>query len=86
MNHEHIGSIGWLSLAAGVVAWDLTQEETLTNAFRRGYENPHYRPLILGAMAVTAAHLIGAIPEEIDPFHRGLDFLQNLINQGGTSS
>jgi hypothetical protein len=68
-NETHIGTLGWAAIGAFVVAWDVKCEESLTHAFRRGYNNPRIRPLLLGAVAITLAHLIDAIPHQIDPFY-----------------
>jgi len=63
-----IGHLGWAALAAGVIAWDVLAEETLSSAFRRGLDNNHLRPLVVGAWALTTCHLMGVLPERVDPF------------------
>lgn len=73
-NEGHSGTVGWALLAAGVAMWDLTQKESLSHAFARTEQNPVARTLALGALAVTAAHLIGdIIPREYDPFFISVD-------------
>ena len=70
---ERSGGIGWLGIATGVVAWDIMAPESLTHAFHRGMENPRTRPLVLGALAITAAHLLEVIPRQYDPFYIFID-------------
>jgi hypothetical protein len=69
MERERAGTIGWACIGAFVLAWDILAPESLTHAFSRGVENPHTRPFVLGALAVTAAHLVDAIPHRYDPFY-----------------
>jgi len=66
-NTTHRGSWGWLGLAASVVVFDVFSEESLSHAFTRGMENKYSRPIVLGVLAVTAAHLLDLMPENIDP-------------------
>lgn len=60
------GTWGWIALVAGVVAFDLLAPETMSNAFRRGLKS--HELLTLGAWAITSAHLLNILPEEVDPF------------------
>lgn len=73
MNREHSGTVGWAAIAAGVLAWDILADETLTSAFKRGASNERTRPYVVGALGVTALHLMGAIPRDLDPFYIVLD-------------
>jgi len=71
MNHERQGTLFWAGLAAYVALCDVFGKETLTSAFARGVENPRTRPFVIGALGVTALHLLDAIPHEpieLDPF------------------
>lgn len=68
-NETNQGSVGWALLAGGVLLWDRLAEETLSHAFQRGLNNSLSRPFCLGALAVTAAHLLDVIPEKTDPFY-----------------
>jgi hypothetical protein len=89
MKGEHSGTVGWGLLAAGVAVWDLTAPESLTAAFKRGTANEKSRPYVVGALGVTALHLMGAIPRAIDPFYMVLDRtpLRNLdVDKGPTVS
>lgn len=70
---EHSGKYAWLGLAAGVAAYDLLSDDSLTASFKRGAENPHSRPFVYGALGVTAMHLCGLIPRAIDPFYMLID-------------
>lgn len=69
-NETHAGTWGWAGIAVGVYLFDHYCEESLSHAFKRGMENPRSRPLVLGALAITASHLICALPERYDPFLR----------------
>jgi len=68
MEREHAGTLGWVGLAAGVVAFDVLAPETLSHAVDRALERPYGRYAAIGAIAVTAAHLLNVIPKGYDPF------------------
>lgn len=68
-NQTNVGILGWASIACAVVAFDGMAEETLSHAFKRGLDNPKYRPVVLGALAITNLHLLGLLPRPIDPFN-----------------
>lgn len=70
------GGVGWLALGVGVIAWDKFAPETLTNSFRR--EMSSHPVLSLGALAVTAGHLSGVIPEQFDPITQGAKHLLHI--------
>ncbi len=63
------GGTGWLVIAAGVVAWDLTSEETLTGAFRRARQHPAGFAALTVGWAVITCHLFGVLPDRADPIH-----------------
>jgi hypothetical protein len=63
-----VGHLGWAALAGSVLAWDVVAPESLSHAFARGLENRYTRPLVIGAWAVTTAHLFRRLPEKADPF------------------
>ncbi len=69
INREHFGTYGWAALAAGVAAFDILSPETLSHAVDRALERPVGRYFALGAIAVTAAHLVNVLPEKADPYH-----------------
>lgn len=79
-NTDHSGTLGWLALAAGIVAWDALAHETLSHAFARGMENVKMRPAIIGAAAITAAHLFDIIPTAIDPFDNSVELAHNFFH------
>ena len=64
------GTYGWVAIAAGVAAWDYFAPETLSHAVDRALEHKTWRYAAVGAVAVTAAHLLNVIPEQADPFQR----------------
>lgn len=72
MEREHNGTLGWCCIAGFVIAFDMFSEETLSHAVERGLENKYSRPWVLGALALTGAHLSGMLPEQVDPFKRTL--------------
>lgn len=71
MSPEHAGTTAWLAIGLGVITYDLLGPETLSSAFKRAreHENPAVRVAAVGALAVTAAHLLDWLPERIDPFN-----------------
>lgn len=73
MSPEKSGVIGWGLVAGTVFVADRYLPESMTHAFHRGMENPVSRPFVLGALAVTAAHLLDVIPRQYDPFYLTID-------------
>ena len=69
MERSKAGTAGWVGLGIYVAAWDILAPETLTSAFKRGREHKAASPLVVGALGVTALHLMGVLPEKIDPFY-----------------
>lgn len=70
-SETNIGALGWACIAGFVTAWDLTQEQTLSNFAHERVSDPRTRALALGMIAVTALHL--ARPESLrkyDPITR----------------
>lgn len=63
------GAAGWVAVGAAVIAAELLDERTMSEAFRAAMTNPVYRPVIIGAWGVLTAHLFGAIPQRYDPIH-----------------
>jgi hypothetical protein len=80
---RHIGNVGWAVVGATVLAWDVMAPETLSAAFGRGLDNPRTRPLVIGGLAITGAHLMRAIPERYDPFHYVTHFLSDKLHARG---
>lgn len=60
----------WLGLAAGVTAYEILapEGELLSEQVDRWLDNPKTRFLAIGAVAVTAAHLLNFLPRAIDPY------------------
>lgn len=70
---ERTGKYAWAALVAGIAAYDLISEDSLTASFRRGAENPRTSPFVYGALGMTAAHLCGILPRHLDPFYLLID-------------
>jgi DNA polymerase III psi subunit len=73
MEREKVGTVGWGLLTAGVIAWDLLAPETLSGAVDRALEHNRMKYVAIGAVAITAAHLLNGFErlgiEALDPFH-----------------
>jgi len=68
------GTKAWIGLTAYVVGYDLygllNDKELLTEAFRRGLEDPVSRWLVVLAWGLTTKHLFfGKFLPWLDPFH-----------------
>lgn len=61
------GSKGWIAVSAVVVAAEVLDERTMSEAFREASRHPVYGPLVLTAWAILTAHLTGLIPPRYDP-------------------
>ena len=70
LDKTKMGTLGWVTLAAGVITWDLCAAETLTGAFRRGNLSPVGRVAVMAGWGILTGHLFSLIPARIDP----LDF------------
>lgn len=79
-----VGHIGWFAISAFVAVWDYKAEETLSSAFSRGLDNEKTKPWVIGTWAVTTAHLMRWIPEQVDPFYLPVRVTRYFRN--GTSS
>lgn len=75
MSPETYGKAGWAGLAAGVVLFDIMSPESLTAAFERArdHDNALIRTAAIGGVAITAAHLMGWLPRQTDPFYLLID-------------
>lgn len=64
----------WIGLGVGVSVYEMLcpEGQTLSEEVDRVLENPRVRYLVLGAIAVTAAHLANVLPEQVDPFEQVL--------------
>lgn len=72
------GSTGWVALAAGVIAWNITHahdEAEMSQAFARGAHHPTGRFVVGAAWAILTLHLFNRIPDRYDPLTRLGDYL-----------
>lgn len=67
---------GWLAIGALVLAHEYfaPEGELLSEGVDRAIEK--HRFLAIGAVVITAAHLINVLPESIDPYHQSLQALR----------
>jgi hypothetical protein len=69
-------TVAWAALAVEAVAYDLLcpRGETLSEGVDGWLE---HKPLLtVGAIGITALHLLNALPKGIDPFHQTLKFVK----------
>lgn len=71
-----------MGIAVGAVAWDAYAPETLSGAFSRGRRHPAGRILVPAGWLVLTAHLFGALPPQVDPFHQ----LMRVLRQSSQPS
>jgi hypothetical protein len=64
------GTAGWVSVGAVVVAAELLDSKTMSEAFREASRHPVIGPVVITVWGVLTAHLLGLIPPEYDPFKR----------------
>lgn len=71
----------WTAIGAGVLAYDILcpQGETLSEGMDGALERPFGRYLAIGAVAITGAHLLNALPERLDPLHQVLKVIQGRL-------
>ena len=77
------GTLGWAACGLGILAFDTLAPETMSSAFRRGLENHRTAIPVIGAWAITSAHLFGALPERIDPFIQTFNVLERVRDYVG---
>lgn len=61
------GSKGWIAAGAVVVAAELLDERTMSEAFKAASRHPVYGPVVISAWGILTAHLLGIIPGKYDP-------------------
>ena len=71
------GTLAWLGVGAGVVAWDAFAPETMTDAFRRGHLHPAGKVVVPAAWLLLTGHLFGTLPPWADPIHLAYTAVQN---------
>lgn len=73
---EHPSNVAWGVLAAGVTAYEILapEGELLSEAVDRALDRPYARYMAIGAVAVTACHLLNIFEhfgiEHLDPIHQ----------------
>ena len=60
-----VAAIGWIGLAAYVVAWDRHASVTLSRGWGHAMEHPIAGPAIILAWGLTTAHLFGRRPRDL---------------------
>lgn len=72
MERPKPSTLAWGGLIAGVAAYDILcpEGETLSERLDPLLENKFTKPLVIGAVGITALHLTNILPPNLDPFHR----------------
>lgn len=63
------GAAGWVSVGAVVVAAEVIDARTMSEAFRIASRHPVAGPVLVTSWGVLTAHLFGVIPAQYDPIH-----------------
>ncbi len=63
------GALGWVLIGAGVLVWDLSGPETLSEAFDRSQDHQLSKALVIAGWTVLTLHLFNRLPPRIDPLH-----------------
>lgn len=63
------GAAGWVSVGAVVVAAEVIDARTMSEAFHAASRHPIAGPTIALGWGVLTAHLFGVLPKKYDPFH-----------------
>jgi len=63
------GAAGWVSVGAVVVAAELIDARTMSEAFRAASRHPAGGPVMAFSWGVLTAHLFGILPGKYDPIH-----------------
>lgn len=77
---EHLSAKrGWIALGIGVLAYEVLcpPGELLSEGVDRALTK--YPTLTRVAIGTTALHLLNALPEHLDPFTQGIQFLKNRV-------
>lgn len=72
MERPRPSNVAWGILGAAVALYDYYAPpgETMSEAVDRALQKPLGRVMAIGAVAVTAAHLINLLPPSVDPIHK----------------
>lgn len=72
--NSRMGTAAWGCLVAGVAAYDLLGRETMSSAYDRYLQHPVKKLVAIGAVAVTACHLLNIYEhfglQDADPIDR----------------
>jgi len=63
------GAAGWVSVGCVVLAAEVMDARTMSEAFRAASRQRYAGPAIAVAYAVLTGHLFGIIPPKYDPIH-----------------
>lgn len=68
---------GWLAIGLGVLAYELAcpKGELLSEGVDRALEKQ--KLLTIGAVAITSAHLLNLLPEQVDPFSQFIKHIKS---------
>jgi hypothetical protein len=71
MERPRSSDLAWMTLVAGVAIYDMLAppHETLSEGFDRYLQHPLGRIAAIGAVALTAGHLLNLLPRQADPLH-----------------
>lgn len=61
-------AVGWLGLAAYVVAWDYAMSGWEGSSLTHGFQHARCRPALVVLWGITTLHLFGLLPKNVDPF------------------
>jgi hypothetical protein len=63
------GAAGWVSVGAVVLAAEVIDARTMSEAFHTASRHPIAGPVMAASWGVLTAHLFGVIPNQYDPIH-----------------
>ena len=80
-------TLAWGAIGAGVAAYEMLcpQGETLSERLDPLLEG-RSRYIVMGGIAVTAAHLMNLIPDRLDPYEQGLSRVRQSYKRRGNGA
>jgi hypothetical protein len=69
-------TLAWLGLIAGVATYDVLSKPNETMSERYVDFVDEHPVIAWGAVIATSAHLLGKLPEKIDPIHQLAEFVK----------
>ena len=63
------GAAGWVSVGAVVIAAEVIDARTMSEAFHVASRHPVAGPVMAFGWGVLTAHLFGVLPRQYDPIH-----------------